>query len=73
VRISLPLLSCGKHVPELSQFFFERKKESIEDLSVELSHGSGTCLPQESKGSDIRTQPMNFQESDVYKDCMIVK
>jgi hypothetical protein len=36
---------------KLSQFFFKRQKESIEDPSVELSHGSGTCLPQESKGS----------------------
>jgi hypothetical protein len=35
----------------LSQFFSKRQKESIEDPSVELSHGSGTCtcLPQESK------------------------
>jgi hypothetical protein len=30
-------------------------KESIEDLSMELSHGSGTCLPQESKGSGTRS------------------
>jgi hypothetical protein len=36
----------------LSQFFSKRQKESIEDPSVELSHGSGTCLSQESKGSD---------------------
>jgi hypothetical protein len=35
----------------LSQFFSKRQKESIEDPSVELSHGSGTCLTQESKGS----------------------
>jgi hypothetical protein len=40
---------------KLSQFFSERQKESIEDLSVELSHGSGTCLPQESKGSGTRS------------------
>jgi hypothetical protein len=32
-------------------YFSKRQKESIEDPSVELSHGSGTCLPQESKGS----------------------
>jgi hypothetical protein len=35
----------------LSQFFSKRQKESIEDSSVELSHGSSTCLPPESKGS----------------------
>jgi hypothetical protein len=36
---------------KLSQFFSKRQKESIEDPSVELSHGSGTCFSQESKGS----------------------
>jgi len=35
----------------LSQFFSKQQKESIEDPSVELSHGCGTCLPKESKGS----------------------
>jgi hypothetical protein len=34
----------------LSQFFSKWQKESIEDPSEELSHGSGTFLPQESKG-----------------------
>jgi hypothetical protein len=43
--------SRGLGQRKLSQFFSERQKESIEDPSVELSHGSGTCLPQESKGS----------------------
>ena len=54
--------SRGPGQSKLSQFFFERKKESIEDLSVELSHGSGTCLPQESKGSDIRTQRLQSRD-----------
>ena len=43
--------SRGPRQSKLSQFFSKRQKESIEDPSVELSHGSGTCLPQESKGS----------------------
>ena len=43
--------SRGPGQSKLSQFFSKRQKESIEDPSVELSHGSGTCLPQESKGS----------------------
>ena len=36
---------------KLSQFFSNRQNESIEDPNVELSRGSGTCLPQESKGN----------------------
>ena len=43
--------SRGPGQSKLSQLFSKRQKESIEDPSVELSHGSGTCLPQESKGS----------------------
>ena len=43
--------SRGPGQSKLSQFFSKRQKESIEDPSVELSHGSGTCLTQESKGS----------------------
>jgi hypothetical protein len=42
-------LICNHY--KLSNKFSKRQKESIEDPSVELSHGSGTCLPQESKGS----------------------
>ena len=43
--------SRGPGQSKLSKFFSKWQKESIEDPSVELSHGSGTCLPQESKGS----------------------
>jgi hypothetical protein len=43
--------SRGTGQSKLSQLFSKRQKESIKDPSVELSHGSGTCLPQESKGS----------------------
>jgi hypothetical protein len=43
--------SRGPGKSKLSQFYSKRQKESIEDPSVELSHGSGTCLTQESKGS----------------------
>ena len=43
--------SRGPGQSKLSQFFSKRQKESIEDSSVELSHGSSTCLPPESKGS----------------------
>ena len=41
----------GPGQSKLSKFFSKWQKKSIEDPSVELSHGSGTCLPQESKGS----------------------
>ena len=44
--------SRGPGQSKLSQFFSKRQKESIEDSSVELSHGSSTCLSPESKGSD---------------------
>jgi hypothetical protein len=43
--------SRGPGQSKLSQLFSKRQKESIEDPSLELSHGSGTCLSQESKGS----------------------
>jgi hypothetical protein len=48
----------------LSQFFSKRQKESIEDPSVELSHGSGTCLSQESKGSGTTQHKQKTPFSD---------